>query len=278
LIKLVKNTFIFETIGIIDVRPPPSLASCQAKEQPDIRVYALNPTSISILRDIGAWKHIEKRSQPYGSMQIWESNGPGMVRFSAKELGEEELGRITEDCTIQAGVYEAIREKGHQLDIILGSTVTSLQVASSGTNATGPAVVTISTSSSTPSTPPVLRTLTSRLLVGADGANSQIRKLGGFGSWGWGYGQEAVVCTVKMPATDPDRIPEATAWQRYLGSGSPLALLPLWGGYSSIVWSTSTLEARRLCSLSEESFLMELNNAMQSPSNIDRFASGLGSS
>ena len=42
-----------------------------------------------------------------------------------------------------------------------------------------------------------------RLVVGADGANSQIRRLGGFGSWGWGYGQEAVVCTVKVAPRDP---------------------------------------------------------------------------
>ena len=38
--------------------------------------------------------------------------------------------------------------------------------------------------------------------MGADGANSQIRRLGGFGSWGWGYGQEAVVCTVKVATRD----------------------------------------------------------------------------
>ena len=44
-----------------------------------------------------------------------------------------------------------------------------------------------------------------RLIIGADGANSQVRKLGGFGSWGWGYGQEAVVCTVKVTARDPAR-------------------------------------------------------------------------
>jgi hypothetical protein len=44
-----------------------------------------------------------------------------------------------------------------------------------------------------------------RLMIGADGANSQVRKLGGFGSWGWGYGQEAVVCTVKVTARDPMR-------------------------------------------------------------------------
>lgn len=45
-------------------------------------------------------------------------------------------------------------------------------------------------------------------MVGADGANSQVRKLGGFGSWGWGYGQEAVVCTVKVTPRDTAKRPE----------------------------------------------------------------------
>jgi hypothetical protein len=91
-----------------------------------------------ILKEIDAWKHIEARTQPYHNMQIWvssvlrlidliivialelwcccnqassnhallplsvkESNGPGVVRFAAKELDEPELGRIAEDCTIQ---------------------------------------------------------------------------------------------------------------------------------------------------------------------------------
>lgn len=60
--------------GIIDVRPPPTLASCYEKDHPDIRVYALSPTSIKVLKDIDAWKHIEARTQPYHNMQIWVSN------------------------------------------------------------------------------------------------------------------------------------------------------------------------------------------------------------
>ena len=42
--------------------------------------------------------------------------------------------------------------------------------------------------------------------------------------------------------------------------------------YSSIVWSSSTLESRRLIALTNQEFLAELNTAMQSPSLVDRWS------
>lgn len=165
--------------------------------------------------------------------------------------------------------------------------------------------------------------------MGADGANSAVRKLSGLSTWGWGYGQEAVVATVRLPgypvasftkpateppfntspATDgaagdvtgkpgagagagadgvnqPHRAPNQqeperggrdrvfkndTAWQKYLPTG-PLALLPLWNGYASIVWSTSVADAKRLKALPEEQFLVELNAALQTPPATDKWS------
>ena len=64
-------------------------------------------------------------------------------------------------------------------------------------------------------------------MIGADGANSQVRKLGGFGSWGWGYGQEAVVCTVKVTPRDTVKRPEGdTLLIYFLTSFVHLSLSP----------------------------------------------------
>ena len=52
-----------------------------------------------------------------------------------------------------------------------------------------------------------------------------------------------------------------TAWQRFLPTG-PLALLPLWGGYGSIVWSLPPAEAARLKALSKDEFISELNDKL----------------
>jgi 2-polyprenyl-6-methoxyphenol hydroxylase-like FAD-dependent oxidoreductase len=172
-----------------------------------------------------------------------------------------------------------------------------------------------------------------RLVVGADGANSSVRRLSGISTWGWGYGQEAVVATIRVgdpapaapeifPADDAARASVAdpatttatftdvtsdaadtatdsaagqplgeiplgtdgatsqssrggfvnqTAWQKYLPTG-PLAVLPLWDNYASIVWSTSVADARRLRSLPEEAFLRELNVALQTRPHTDKWS------
>lgn len=112
-----------------------------------------------------------------------------------------------------------------------------------------------------------LENCTFRLVVGADGNNSAVRKLSNIPTWGFEYGQEAVIATVKVevPVSGPgDSNGDAnnTAWQKYLPTG-PLALLPLWGGYSSVVWSTSVAESRRLQALPNEQLAAEIDAALR---------------
>lgn len=87
-------------IGIIEYSEAPIPVS--SSSIPHMRVYALSPRSISMLKSLGAWEYIEPRSQPYTSMQVWECDGPGVVRFSGKDmhLSDDELGRICEGATI----------------------------------------------------------------------------------------------------------------------------------------------------------------------------------
>jgi len=73
-------------IAILDPRPPPSLDECLSRTSPDLRVYALAPATVALLKKIGAWKYVEKRSQPYNAMHVWESEGPGMVEFASDEV------------------------------------------------------------------------------------------------------------------------------------------------------------------------------------------------
>lgn len=118
--------------------------------------------------------------------------------------------------------------------------------------------------------------------MGADGAQSSVRRLAGVPTWGWGYGQEAVVATVKLPgagaraAGSPQlsgvaAAANSTAWQKYLHTG-PLALLPLWDNYCSIVWSVPVAEAQRLKALPPEDFLEELNTALSTPPLTDKWS------
>ena len=52
--------------------------------------------------------------------------------------------------------------------------------------------------------------------------------------------------------------PHSTAWQRFLPEG-PLALLPVRGGYSNIVWSTSPAQAAQLTASTPQALCLAIN-------------------
>lgn len=255
-------------IALVESRKPKSLAEITQNKIPSIpfhQVYAISPASIQFLKETDSWNAIAPRSHPYTSMQVWEAAGPGFFKISASDTNVEELGRICENDTILAALYDSIERSGSSCDLFYGYAVTSLVSeplsASTGfSDKVAHATITDSVSGAN-------RTITSRLVVGADGANSAIRKLAGISTWGWSYSQNAIVATVKLDSVSSNQ----TCWQRYLKSG-PLALLPLWDGYSSIVWSTSIQEAKRLVALPDDVFLVELNAALRSPSQTDRWS------
>jgi ubiquinone biosynthesis UbiH/UbiF/VisC/COQ6 family hydroxylase len=99
------------------------------------------------------------------------------------------------------------------------------------------------------------RSIQCRLLVGADGANSKVRKMLGIGQDHWEYGQQGIVAVVETSQPNP-----GIAWQRFM-EGGPLAFLPLQDGTSSIVWSRPDAEARRLLELDDAAFCAELEQA-----------------
>jgi 2-octaprenyl-6-methoxyphenol hydroxylase len=91
-----------------------------------------------------------------------------------------------------------------------------------------------------------------RLLVGADGARSQIRERAGIATHGWSYGQSAIVCTVAH-----ERSHNGRAEEHFLPPG-PFAILPLTGNRSSIVWTERTADAERYVALPDADFHDEL--------------------
>jgi 2-octaprenyl-6-methoxyphenol hydroxylase len=95
-------------------------------------------------------------------------------------------------------------------------------------------------------------TIRARLIIGADGRASPTARRAGITRNGRDYGQTALVCAVEH-----DLPHEGTAWQLFLPHG-PLAILPLTGNRSSIVWSETTAEAARIAALDDAGYLEEL--------------------
>jgi 2-octaprenylphenol hydroxylase len=207
------------------------------------RVSAVSGASRHILQAAGAWAAIpQSRLSPYWRMTVWDArgspNGPSALHFDSADLGASELGHIVENRCIQAGLFGALAER---------SGVTWLcpcRVEAFDVEARRVVVVLAGRD-----------TVTTQLLVGADGANSSVRSIAGIGLQQRDYHQHAVVATVST-----EREHARTAWQRFLETG-PLAFLPLADGSCSIVWSTTPEEAQRLLRISDEAFCAALTQA-----------------
>ncbi len=209
-------------IALVEPRPVPAPA---ADAPLDIRVSALSRASQQLLERTGAWAAVAARAAAYRRMVIWEerqkADGPDALVFDAAELGEPDLGHIGENRALQA----ALAGRAEALGVVpLRADFATLETARDGVRvglADG-------------------REFRTGLVVGADGAESAVRRAAGIGTRGWDYGQRAVVAHL-----DCEKSHGATAWQRFLDTG-PLALLPLGAGRVSLVWSTLPEEAEAL--------------------------------
>ncbi|MEM9636703.1 MAG: FAD-dependent monooxygenase, partial [Pseudomonadota bacterium] len=92
-------------------------------------------------------------------------------------------------------------------------------------------------------------TLRARLLIGCDGRGSGTATRAGITRTGWGYDQTALVC-----ALTHERPHHGVAHQFFMPPG-PLAILPLTGNRSSIVWSETTENARAINALPDADYL-----------------------
>jgi 2-octaprenylphenol hydroxylase len=205
----------------------------------DIRVSAVTRASERILKALGAWERMEwQRLTALRQMYVWDARGRGSIRFDSADIGEDRLGSIVENRVLQCALAERLSSSEH-LTWYRPERLTALEVKDDRVE------VTLDSGS----------TVHSRLVVGADGADSPVRLLAGVRTRGWRYPQHALVANVRTSESHRE-----TAWQVFLASG-PLAFLPLPDGYSAVVWSTTPEEAQRLQSLDPDAFLAELQVA-----------------
>ena len=173
-------------------------------------------------------------------MHVWDAVGDGEIHFDSADIGEADLGHIIENRVIIKGLHTALAEQ---------ETVTPFWPATATQLQCDPRQASLTLDDG--------KTLTAKVLVGADGANSWVRREAGISVTGWDYDQTALVTWVR-----PQQDHRETAWQRFLPTG-PLAFLPLNDGYCSIVWSTSPEHARLLQDMDADRFATELQAAFE---------------
>lgn len=200
----------------------------------DSRVYALSPGNVEFLRQIKVWDRLPpERLAPVHAMRIFGDDARSMIEFDAYRAGVPQLAWIVEDAQLQDALSRAVES-----ELLVGEcesiafeeerAVLALQGA---------------------------RRLTAKLVVGADGAHSFVRREAGIAAAEKDYGQTAVVANLRCARPHED-----IAWQWFQG-GPVLALLPLPGHEVSMVWSLPHTEAERIGRLEPGALCRELELA-----------------
>ncbi|MDH5255754.1 MAG: FAD-dependent monooxygenase, partial [Gammaproteobacteria bacterium] len=229
-------------IGVLEARAPRPPAP---QAGPGLRVLAIAPAGRAILEASGGWSKLPAgMAAPYERMRVWQAGstpfGAGSIGFDAADGGAPDLGHIVDHDWLRLGLWNALEDPaGGQVHLLTASPPAGLEA--------GPAAITVRLADGT--------NLQTRLLVGADGADSWVRTQLQLPTTGRDYGQLAVVAHVSS-----ERPHERTAWQCFT-PGGPVALLPLADGRSSIVWSCFEAEARQILALTGDEFGARLTAA-----------------
>ena len=199
-----------------------------AENRFDGRSYALALSSVRLLKNLDVFEDIMEKSQPILDIKILDGKlvqGPSQfcLHFDNNEIHNGPMGQMIEDRYIRKALFTRISEN-EQIEYKFDSKVTEHK------KQIGYISVTLNNG----------KKINSRLLIGADGRNSELAKRAEIVKSGWKYNQSALVCAIEHETKH-----NGVAWQYFLPSG-PLAVLPMTGKRSCIVWTEQNTNAKTI--------------------------------
>jgi 2-octaprenyl-6-methoxyphenol hydroxylase len=230
-------------VGVIEAWP---LAST-AQPSFDDRAIALSWGSRVILQAMGVWHQVEAVAEPIFDIHISDRGHFGFTRLNHKEEGVEALGYVVSARELGQALLRDLNDQ-QAVEIICPATLLSFAASDSEVE------VRIDGVSGE-------QRLSARLLVAADGGDSLVRQFLSIPLKEKPYGQTAIIANLRARQSH-----HGVAYERFTDSG-PLALLPMTNGRLSMVWTARDEQVAELMSLSDEQFLLRLQ---------DRFGYRLG--
>jgi 2-octaprenyl-6-methoxyphenol hydroxylase len=210
----------------------------------DGRSYALAASSVRLLKNLNIFEDIRDCSQPILDIEILDGKlvqGPSQfsLHFDNNEIHDGPMGYMIEDRVIQKALFAEILAN-NRIDYKFDSKVTEHYQQGS--------YISVRLDNG--------QKLRTKLVVGADGRNSDIAKRAKIKKSGWRYKQNALVCAIEHEIDH-----KGLAWQYFLPSG-PLAILPMTGNRSSIVWTEKTKAADAINLLDDNQYMEILNSRL----------------
>ena len=221
------------SVALIEKFAPAAFDNSSA---PDLRVSSINLASEAWLTQLGAWQAVtQMRLCPYQRLQAFE-HPSSIVTFNAADIKRSHLGHIVENNLLQLALWQQFNAN---VTIFCPASVVALsQTADS-------AMLTLDNGAQ----------LASKLVVAADGGNSQLRQFAGIGTNGWQYRQACLVALINTPYAQQD-----VTWQQFTPTG-PKAFLPLPGAQGSVVWYDDAQRVKQLSALKPALLTQELHKA-----------------
>ena len=212
----------------------------------DGRSYALAASSVRLLKNLDIFEDIRDCSQPILDIEILDGKlvqGPSQfsLHFDNNEIHDGPMGYMIEDRFIQKALFAKILAS-KRIDYKFDSIV--IKHYRQGN------YISVRLDNG--------QKLRTKLVVGADGRNSDIAKQAKIKKLGWRYKQNALVCAIEHEIDH-----KGLAWQYFLPSG-PLAILPMTGNRSSIVWTEKTKDADAISLLDDNQYMEILNSRLGS--------------
>jgi len=218
-------------VTVVDRAPQADLTAVSY----DGRASALAYASCQLFEALGIWPHMAPYAQPI--LEIRVSDGPSLLHlhFDNETLGDGPLGHMVENRHTRIALYERLKE-------IDGVTVLAPEMVTGTDTSGGGATVTLESG----------KTIRSRLIIGADGRGSMVRKHAELPVSTIDYAQHGIVCSIEHEHSHC-----GIAHERFLPSG-PFAILPLTGNRSSLVWTEKSHLTETIMGLSDRAFTAEV--------------------
>ena len=202
----------------------------------DGRSYALSAASKKMLSVLDVWPSLARNAEPMLEIKVTDGRAgaapsPFMMEFRQEDMPEGPMGYVVEDRHLRLALFDAIKRSSVThlpSENIISHDIEFAQVS-----------VTLGDKSC----------LQAPLLVGADGRASQIAKDAGITRAGWAYEQSSLVCAIQHEK------PHNNIAHQYFMSAGPLAILPLSGNRSGIVWTEKTETAQAINALDDAAYL-----------------------
>jgi 2-octaprenyl-6-methoxyphenol hydroxylase len=197
----------------------------------DGRTTAIAYGSSNIYRGIDVWPLFEPFVEPILDIRVSDDRSHSFMHYDHREIGNHPMGYIIENLIMRQMLYQRATSFSH-LDWIAPAKVLGFDRSEAG--------VAVELDNGT--------TLKGRLLIAADGRNSQMRESVGIPLTKWSYHQNAIVCMIEHELPH-----EGVAHEHFLPTG-PFAILPMQGNRSSVVWSMREELSPAMMALSPEDF------------------------